>query len=160
MSQSETGTVDTSGPRKIYPPALAGILLLGGLFLHLTSGHHRHLVHLHQLLGLLLVTGGVGLIFYAAALFAARDTTKNPYGEPTEFVLNVPYTFTRNPMYVGLTTVLLGFAVFFGSFVMLLAPIVFVLVIDRALIPHEEKTLERLFGQQYLDYKTRVRRWL
>jgi protein-S-isoprenylcysteine O-methyltransferase Ste14 len=160
MSQSETGTIDTGGTFKIYPPALAGILLLGGLFLHLTSGHHRHLVHLHQLLGLLLVAGGVGLMFYAAALFAARDTTKNPYGEPTAFVLNVPYTFTRNPMYVGLTTVLLGFAVFFASPVMLLAPIVFVLVIDRALIPHEEKTLERSFGQQYLDYKTRVRRWI
>ncbi len=160
MSQGETGTVDTGGTFKIYPPAFAGILLLGGLFLHLIGGHHRHFVHVTQLLGLLLVGGGVGLMFYAAALFAGLDTTKNPYGEPTALVANAPYTFTRNPMYVGLTTVLLGFAVFFGSPVMLLAPIIFVIVIDRALIPHEETTLERLFGQQYLDYKTRVRRWL
>lgn len=160
MSASETGAVDTGGPLKIYPPVLAGILLLGGLFLHLIGRHHDHLVHLHQLLGLLIVAGGVGLIFYAAALFAARDTTKNPYGEPTSFVVVTPYTLTRNPMYVGLTTVLLGFAVFFGSPAMLLAPIIFVIVIDRTVIPQEEKTLERLFGQQYLDYKIRVCRWL
>lgn len=160
MSESEAGTADTGGTLKIYPPALAGILLVGGLLLHLISRQHRHIVYLHQLLGLLLVAGGVGLMFYAAALFAARDTTKNPYGEPSVFVLKAPYTFTRNPMYLGLTTVLLGFAVFFGSPLMLLAPILFVLVIDRAVIPREENTLERLFGQHYLDYKTRVRRWL
>jgi protein-S-isoprenylcysteine O-methyltransferase Ste14 len=56
--------------------------------------------------------------------------------------------------------VLLGFGLFFGSAAMLLAPIAFVIVMDRTVIPREEATLEQLFGQQYLDYKIRVRRWL
>jgi len=160
MSEMEIDGRDTNGTLKIYPPALAGILLIAGLFLHLFGWHHHRLVHLHQLLGLLLVAGGVGLLSSAAALFASGDTTKNPYGQPTAFVVVMPYTFTRNPMYVGLTTILTGFAAFFGSGVMLLAPIVFVVVIDRMVIPQEEGTMERLFGQQYLDYKSRVRRWL
>ena len=151
---------DTNGTIRIHPSTLAGILLLGGLLFHLLGGHHHRVLHLHQLLGLLSVAGGVVLSFYATAIFAARDTTKNPFGQPTAFVSTMPYTFTRNPMYVGLTTILFGFAVFFGSPVMLAAPIVFLVVIDRMVIPKEEDTMEHLFGQQYRDYKSRVRRWL
>ena len=56
-------------------------------------------------------------------------------------------------MYFGLATVLLGLAVFFGSIVMLTAPVAFFVAIDRIVIPREEETMERLFGQQYVDYK-------
>ena len=160
MGESCTQGADTNATIHIHPPMLAGVLLLGGLLLHLLGGHHHSVLHLQQLLGLLSVAGGVGLSFYAAAIFAARDTTKKPFGQPTAFVTTMPYTFTRNPMYVGLTTILFGFAVFFGSSVMLAAPIIFLLVIDRMVIPKEEDTMDRLFGQQYRDYKNRVRRWL
>jgi protein-S-isoprenylcysteine O-methyltransferase Ste14 len=112
------------------------------------------------LLGLLLVAAGAGLSAYAAALFTARDTTKDPYGQPVAFVTIAPYTFTRNPMYLGLMTILLGFAIFFFSPVMLMAPLGFFLVIDRMIIPREELALERTFGSAYLDYQRRVRRWL
>ena len=90
----------------------------------------------------------------------ATATTRNPHGQPTAFVTDAPYTFTRNPMYLGLMAVLLGFALFFGSLAILIAPLIFYLAIDRMLIPEEEITMERLFGEQYLDYKRRVRRWL
>ena len=63
-------------------------------------------------------------------------------------------------MYLGLTTTLFGLAVFFGSIAMLLAPAVFFAVIDRMVIPREEETMERLFGQDYRDYTYRVRRWI
>jgi protein-S-isoprenylcysteine O-methyltransferase Ste14 len=159
MNGIETDAGDT-GAIKIHPPVLAGVLLLGGLVLHLLGHSHHRFVHLHQLLGMLLVAGGVGLSFYAAAIFTARDTTKDPYGQPAALVAVMPYTFTRNPMYLGLTALLLGFALFFGSAVMLLAPLVFFFVINRRVIPREEASLERLFGQDYLDYKSRVRRWL
>ena len=148
------------GALRISPPALAG-LLLGALFLlHLLGGHHHRFVHPHQLLGLLAVAAGVGLLSYAAALFGARATTKDPHGEPTAFITDAPYTFTRNPMYLGLAAALLGFALFFGSPAMLIAPLLFYLAIDRMQIPREEAAMERLFGEQYLDYKRRVRRWL
>jgi protein-S-isoprenylcysteine O-methyltransferase Ste14 len=161
MSESESGAFETGDTPRIHPPTLAGLLLLGGLVLHLLGRHPHHpLVYPHQLVGLLIVAGGVALMVYAAALFAARETTKTPYGNPTSFVVVMPYTFTRNPMYLGLATLLMGFAVFFASFAILLAAVIFFVVIDRAVIPREEQTMEWLFGQQYLDYKTRVRRWL
>ena len=143
----------------IPPPLLALVFLAGGLILHAFARGPR-VIFAHHILGLLLIAGGVGLCFYAAALFQARGTTKNPQGEATHFVAEMPYTFTRNPMYLGLTIILFGFAVFFSSVVMLVAPIGFLLVIDRMVIPLEEQNMERLFGTSYFDYKTRVRRWL
>lgn len=107
-----------------------------------------------------MIAGGVLIAAYAAALFQARNTTIIPHGEASAFVAERPYTFTRNPMYLGTTLVLFGFAVFFASIAMLLAPIAYVVVIDRMVIPLEEYKLERIFGSQYVDYQTRVRRWL
>jgi protein-S-isoprenylcysteine O-methyltransferase Ste14 len=158
MDETEIHPRDV-GAFRIYPPVLAGLLLLGVLLLHLAGGHYHRFAHPHQLLGLLLVAGGAALSSYAAALFSGHATTRHPYGRPTAFISEAPYTFTRNPMYLGLATILLGFAIFFGSPTMLVAPILFYLVIDRMLIPEEEATMEQLFGEQYLDYKRRVQRW-
>ncbi len=157
---NETSTAPTEAqPLRIYPPLLALVCLVVALALHFVMPEPRT-VYVHHVLGLLLTAGGIGLSFYAAALFQALDTTKNPYGEPSKLVTPMPYTFTRNPMYLGLTTALVGLAVFFGSVVMLLAPAVFFTVIDRVVIPQEEQTMERRFGAEYLEYKGRVRRWL
>jgi protein-S-isoprenylcysteine O-methyltransferase Ste14 len=163
MSEIYEQQADSSranGTFHIHPPLLAASLLIIGLVLHLIGGHHDRAFPFHQLLGLLFVAVGSGLCCYAAALFAARYTTKNPYGEPTALVMAPPYTFTRNPMYVGFTTVLFGFATFFGSPVMVLAPIMFAVVIDRMVIPEEERTMERIYGQQYRDYMSQTPRWL
>jgi protein-S-isoprenylcysteine O-methyltransferase Ste14 len=144
---------------RIHPPVLAAALLLGTLALHFVLPEARA-VGWYQVIGLLVVAGGAGLACFAAALFQARNTTKNPYGEPAAFVAQPPYTRTRNPMYLGIATMLLGMAVFFSSIAMLIAPAVFYAVIDRMVIPREEETMERLFGQDYTDYQNRVRRWL
>jgi protein-S-isoprenylcysteine O-methyltransferase Ste14 len=150
------------GGIRIHPPLLAAALLAAGLLLHLLGVHHHphHPVHIHQLIGLLVVGTGVGLSAYAAATFSARNTTLNPYGQPGVFVTTGPFAFTRNPMYLGITALLLGFAVFFWSPVMVLAPIIFFLVMDRMIIPGEEETMERCFGISYQDYQRRARRWL
>ena len=158
MDETTLNNAGVPGMR-IYPPLAALGCLLGGLLLHYLLPEPRTLMA-HHVLGLLLTSGGVGLSFYAAAIFAARETTKDPYGEPNSFVTQMPYTFTRNPMYLGLVTVLLGVAVFIGSPVMLLSPVGFFVLIDRMVIPNEEATMERRFGQQYREYQARVRRWL
>ena len=145
---------------KIHPPLLAGVLVLVTLALHFMLPEDRT-VGWEQVIGLLLVAVGAGVSSFAAAIFQARETTRKPWGEPTKFVEQPPFTWTRNPMYLGLTTTLLGLAIFFGSIAMLLlAAPVFFAVIDRMVIPREEETMERLFGQEYVAYKDRVRRWI
>ncbi len=154
--QSPSNTLTTM---KIYPPLLAAALVLGTLVLHFILPEERS-VGWYQAIGLLVVAAGVGVSCFAVAIFHARGTTRNPYGEPAAFVAQAPYTWTRNPMYLGLATALIGLAIFFSSIAMLLAPAVFFAVIDRMVIPREEETMERLFGQDYADYKNRVRRWI
>ncbi len=71
-----------------------------------------------------------------------------------------PFRYTRNPSYLALAMIYAGIAVLRNSpWAILLLPLVLV-VIQREVIGREERYLERTFGQQYLDYKGRVRRWV
>src|SRR5260370_28889287 len=118
---------------KIHPPLLAGALLLVTLLLHFMLPEERS-VGWYQAIGLLVVAVGAGVSCYAAAIFQARETTKKPWGEPSAFVVLSPYTWTRNPMYLGMVTTLFGLAIFFSSIAMLLAPAGFFAWIDRLVI--------------------------
>lgn len=158
MEQTST-PIPTERATRIHPPLLALLCLAGAIGLHMMMPGART-VWPHHVVGLILVAAGAGLSCYAVALFDARDTTRKPWGEPKSMVTLAPYTFTRNPMYLGVVAMLLGFAVFFNGSEMLLGPIVFFVIIDRLVIPREEETMERLFGEQYRDYQARVRRWL
>ena len=63
-------------------------------------------------------------------------------------------------MYVGLSCVLVAWAVFLSSAWALLGPVAFVLYIGRFQIGPEERALAKLFGSEYVDYQAKVRRWL
>ena len=71
-----------------------------------------------------------------------------------------PFRYTRNPSYLALAMIYAGIAVLRNSlWAMLLLPFV-VIVIQREVIGREERYLERTFGEEYLAYKGRVRRWV
>jgi protein-S-isoprenylcysteine O-methyltransferase Ste14 len=70
------------------------------------------------------------------------------------------YSMSRNPMYVGLLFIYLGMAFIFGNWwTLILLPLLIVLVTYRVIIP-EERYLARAFGDEYADYKKKVRRWI
>jgi protein-S-isoprenylcysteine O-methyltransferase Ste14 len=78
----------------------------------------------------------------------------------TTIVETGPYRFTRNPIYLGMVLGLIGLAIAFNSLWLLVTLVPFALVIRYAVITREEAYLERKFGEVYLAYKSRVRRWL
>jgi len=94
--------------------------------------------------------------------FKRARTTINPFRpeNSTALVTSGIYRFTRNPMYVGLTLVLLGWAAFLCSAWALVGPVIFVLYIGRFQIAPEERVLSAKFGAAYTEYSARVRRWL
>jgi len=94
--------------------------------------------------------------------FKRARTTISPLKpeNSTALVTSGIYRFTRNPMYVGLTLLVLGWAAFLCSAWALLGPVVFVLYISRFQIAPEERVLSAKFGTAYADYALRVRRWL
>ena len=104
-----------------------------------------------------LAIAGTGIIGFARA-----GTTTNPVKiqGASRLVTSGVFSITRNPMYVGLTAVLLGWAAFLAVPWVLLGPILFVLFIGRFQIAPEERALAAKFGVAYDDYRRKVRRWL
>lgn len=94
--------------------------------------------------------------------FKRARTTINPFKpeNSTTLVTSGIYRVTRNPMYVGLTLVLVGWAAFLCSAWALPGPVVFVLYITRFQVVPEERALAVKFGAAYAQYTAHVRRWL
>ena len=94
--------------------------------------------------------------------FRRAKTTINPFRpqNTTALVTSGVYRFTRNPMYLGLALLLLGWAIFLCSAWALTGPVLSVLYIGRFQIKPEEKILSAKFGAAYSEYASRVRRWL
>jgi protein-S-isoprenylcysteine O-methyltransferase Ste14 len=111
---------------------------------------------------LILVVTGLAFDLSGLVVFLRRRTTINPLHPERASVLVTGgvYSITRNPMYVGLCCLLLAWAVYLWSPWALAGPVLFVLWITRWQIVPEERVLERVFGDEYRAYRTRVRRWL
>jgi len=92
---------------------------------------------------------------------ASFGLTRSSQPSPaTALVTTGPYRYTRNPMYLGLAFLYAGIALAFGLLWALAALPVVLLVVDRVVIPPEERHLEAQFGDEYRAYKSRVRRWI
>lgn len=107
------------------------------------------------------LAGGLIALAGVAAFHKAR-TTVNPLApaRASALVTGGVYGITRNPMYLGMLLVLLGWAVWLGNVAALLGPAVSVLVLNQLQIKPEERILRQRFGEAYVRYAARVRRWL
>ncbi len=91
----------------------------------------------------------------------ARTTTSPSHPEnASAIVTEGVYSKTRNPMYLGLQLILLGWAVFQGNLFAIPLALGFAAYITAFQIKPEEALLEENFGKEYLAYKARVRRWM
>ena len=115
----------------------------------------------YGVVGVLLVFG-VSVAGLAVSSFRRAGTTINPVkiDNASSLVTTGIYAFTRNPMYVGLATLLVTLAVLLSNAWLLLGPLFFVLYITRFQIIPEERVMQAKFGSAYDAYKARVRRWL
>ena len=110
--------------------------------------------------GFLIIGSGFVLALWSRSLFLRNSTTLQLSEEPTSLVTSGPFRLSRNPIYLGMASILLGVAVLQGTLVALAFPILFVMLIGFLIIPGEERKLEKIFGEPYRDYKKSVRRWI
>ena len=114
--------------------------------------------------------GVVGLFILAAAglappaviAFRRAQTTVNPVqiDKASSMVTDGPFRYTRNPMYLGLTSLLVAWAFALSSPLTLLSPLLFALFITQFQIVPEERMMREKFGAAYDHYCGRVRRWI
>src|SRR5215471_637757 len=102
----------------------------------------------------------VGGAIWAIVTIRNAGTQVETYKPTTTIVASGPYRFTRNPIYLGMVLGLIGLAIAFDSLWILATLVPFYLVIRYGVVAREEAYLERKFGDVYLGYKSRVRRWL
>lgn len=147
----------SDSPRVFVPPPLvfAALLALG---LALDSDPLR--LNAAAIAGILVAAAGLALIGSALGLFRRSGTRPEPWQPASNLVAGGIYRFTRNPMYLGMAMLSLGIAVAFASLPGALLALAALAIIDRTVVRREEAYLKRLFGQSYVDYTRRVRRWL
>lgn len=110
----------------------------------------------------LLVAAGVVLALLGLVAFYRASTTVDPAhpGGASSLVTGGIYRVSRNPMYLGMLLLLLGWAVWLAHpFSFLVLPL-FVVYLNRFQIKPEERTLHEKFGEAFVTYARAVRRWL
>lgn len=113
-----------------------------------------------QVAGMLLGAAGAALALSCifAFVFVGRGTPA-PFDPPRRLVVQGPYRFVRNPMYIGAGLALAGVALFYQSFALLGYTGVFFLVTHLFVAAYEEPTLRRTFGNDYKAYCEKAGRW-
>ena len=146
--------------RKLLPPNyfLGAILLT--VILHLLLPVRQILTFPWRLLGLAPLAVGCMLNLLADRAFNKHDTTVKPFEESSTLLTDGVFGITRNPMYLGMTLILLGVAMLFGSAAPFAVVLFLAALLDRTFIAPEEQKLEDTFGERFRQYRRRVRRWI
>jgi protein-S-isoprenylcysteine O-methyltransferase Ste14 len=142
------------------PPRIALALLIIATVLHVLlpaqSSYQYSSIYLSGALVLL----GFAVMMLAWLQFKERKVAICPTANTDSLITDGIYRLTRNPMYLGMVTMLGGVAVFFGTLPFYVVTIVYFVLIDRWFCMYEEEKLVATFGREYAAYKSKVRRWL
>jgi len=149
---------------RIFPPAVPLLTILVGVGLNrvwpLDLGFELPTPGRYWLGGLIVAGAILGLGLWSVLLFRRSGQNENPWKPTPRIVERGPFRVTRNPMYLQMVLVCVGVAIVLGNvWILALTPLCGWLLQRYAILP-EEAYLERKFGDAYLAYKRRVRRWL
>jgi len=144
------------------PPLIYVLIFLTAVFIQRVMPIDNSLFHytLTKVIGVVLVL--ISLFFLVRSLrqFFQSKNTVVTIMPATSLQTNGIYGITRNPMYLGLALVYLAISCFIGSWWNIILFPLLQLIIQEYVIKREEKYLQHRFGQEYLGYKSKVRRWL
>jgi len=113
-----------------------------------------------RIVGCFLLAIAIALIASAAKVMFGAGTTPNPTQPSTAIVTNGPFRFTRNPMYLAWELICVAAGLLANALWPMVMALPAAIVTSRLVIDKEELYLEQRFGPAYLDYKSRVRRWV
>lgn len=113
-----------------------------------------------DLLGGILVGGGILLMLLAFSEFRRQRTTIIPHKTPTRIIQSGIFSRTRNPIYLGDVLVLAGLILRFDAVLALPLVPIFLWIIERRFILPEEDRMRRAFRMDYARYERKVRRWV
>jgi protein-S-isoprenylcysteine O-methyltransferase Ste14 len=145
---------------RFHPPVLMAIHLAAALLLGWLVPLPLPVPAFVYGAGMIVVILGLVAAFGALRQMIQANTSSDTHTPTTSVVTTGVYRFTRNPIYIGYLCVLIGIPLIFGNYWGLVLSPLQVILFNRLIIQHEEAYLSEKFGQEYLDYKSRVRRWI
>jgi protein-S-isoprenylcysteine O-methyltransferase Ste14 len=117
-------------------------------------------IGVQQVAGMIIgAAGAAGALWCVFSFALIGKGTPAPFDPPRRLVIQGPYRFVRNPMYLGTGFVLSGAAFFYGSWTLLGYTGFFFLATHFFVVWYEEPSLQRTFGSEYEAYCRQVRRW-
>jgi protein-S-isoprenylcysteine O-methyltransferase Ste14 len=146
--------------RKILPPIIFYTLICTNIVLYFIISIPKLLFFPFNLLGIIPIISGIFLNIWTDEYLKKFKTTVKPGKIPSRLITIGPFSFSRHPMYLGMSLILFGEALLFGALVNFIVPIVFIFYIEKVFIPFEERTLLTWFPEDYMEYKKNVRRWM
>lgn len=150
--------------KKIRIPPPIWMLICGASALFLNSLYPMSLGRSSERLLIAGVCLLLAAVFLANSLlgFIRNKTTVNPLRpeKATSLVMTGVYRFSRNPMYLGMLLCLCAWGFYLGNILTILGPVLFGVIMNALQISPEEQVLREKFGDAYLDYCSKVRRWL
>lgn len=155
---------DDAARVRIFPPAIPLLTILIGSGLQwiwpISPGFTLPLPHRYFLGGGIAIGALMFLGFWSVLLFRRGGQSENPWKPTSHIEERGPFRFTRNPMYLQMLLVCIGVSFAFENWWILLLTPLAAWVLQKSAIEPEEAYLEAKFGEHYLAYKRRVRRWL
>jgi len=146
--------------KNILPPTYFNLALSVIVILHFILPIAKVIIYPWNLIGILPALLGISLNLLTDRSFKKFNTTVKPFEESKALITAGTFHFTRNPMYLGMTLILLGLCIILGSLSGYLILLIFILVMDLKFIKSEETMLSEKFKSEWQAYKKKVRRWL
>jgi len=142
------------------PPTYFIVCLFLAVVLHYFIPIYQLINFPYRYIGLPLTLLGGILNIWSNWIFKQKKTTIKISQQSSALIIGGPFKFSRHPMYLGMFLTVLGLAIFLGSIISFLPAIIFFFIMDIVFISKEEKMMQKTFGQEYLNYKKQVRKWL
>jgi len=155
MSKGEPATAGLVVP----PPAIFAAALAGGLVLDRVLGQTSFGRAYTRTVGVLSILAGLGIGASALLSIKRVGSDPSPFAPTTALATSGPFKLSRNPAYVGATSIYIGIALCTRSLQALTFLPIALAVLDREVVAREERYLESTFGKEYRSYAKRVPRW-
>ncbi len=146
-------------PRRVNPPHYFLMAIVAMFALAWPTGTALLASPWHYA-GIVVLACGIAIAAAASRQFAVVGTNIVPLTPSSTLVTNGAFALTRNPMYLGMVLALIGTALLLNRPLPWLVPVGFATLIYLRFIRHEEALMAQTFGDAYLQYKQRVRRWI
>jgi len=146
--------------KKVIPPVLfifCAFLIIGLRFL---TPEQPFLMPPISYIGTAFILFGLGITVKIGKLFDKVNTEIHTFKKPRQLIQSGFFKISRNPIYLGFTISLIGVWILIGNLIGLIGILIFFLISNFWYIPYEEKTLKKEFGEEYVIYKSKVRRWI